>query len=134
MKWTVAQERSLFDNAHLGARQCRDIILADFDVWRTVEATRRHAYRIGVSMAEWGICSNCGHGAQINATSGFCPLCDTRRKIEREMRYSEELDRLTKEANRKLSSIRRSNSRASKRLGISRKVLSQICHFAGQRG
>lgn len=80
MRWTVEQERILFEFGNLGAEYCARLIARRFRIFRTPEATQRHASRIGAPMAIHETCPQCGTVAKkLNKVSGLCPKCNNRR-------------------------------------------------------
>jgi len=68
------------ENSSLGAKACRDLIFEQTGVWREVEAVKKHASRIGVSLKSFEICPECGVLVKrLNKTSGLCPICSERK-------------------------------------------------------
>lgn len=80
MRWTVEQERVLFEYGSRGAQFCAELIARRFRVYRTAEATKRHASRIGIPMTIYATCPHCGKVAKkLNKNSGLCPTCNAHR-------------------------------------------------------
>ena len=73
--WSAEQNLVLYENAKLGAKACRDILYKELGVRRTVEATRKHMQRLGISTKrEVNPCPLCGSMLNIEK-SGYCSKC-----------------------------------------------------------
>lgn len=85
MRWTSEQESMLVENAQKGAKFCRDEIAREFGVKRSVEATRRHANRLGVVTMVITICPHCGRPARkLNRRSGLCKTCNIKELAQKQ--------------------------------------------------
>lgn len=77
MRWTFEQEEILRIHGHRGAEFCRDLIARKFGVWRTVEATQRHASRIKAPLVVYQICPVCGRAERkLHRKTGVCEACN----------------------------------------------------------
>lgn len=129
-RWTKDQDVILEEFGNLGAEACRGIIYQQTGVMRTVDATERHAYRIGVSCFQCEICPRCGkHDKKLNEKTGLCRACnelqraeDQRRlniRIYREIRNLENGTDYEYKANkRRNAAIRQENSRLCRKHGL----------------
>lgn len=96
MRWTPEQEALLRIYGNRGPEYCRNLIFKKFGVYRTVEATKRHASRIKASMTRYETCPECGRiKKKLNARTGICEACNYerlwRKSIEKEQRIREQL-------------------------------------------
>jgi len=81
--WTKDQNELLKECSHLGFEACRDLIYQRFGVRRSVEATKRQAYRIGASTVRYVVCPECGRkAARLNYETGLCKACNERYRAE----------------------------------------------------
>lgn len=129
-RWTTDQEAILGEFGHLGAEACREIIYQRTGVRRTVDATWRHASRIGASCFKYVTCPRCGrHGKKLNEETGLCRACnelqrseDQRRlnvQIYREIRNMENGTDYEYNVNkRRHDAIRQANSRLCRKHGL----------------
>ena len=98
MKWTIAQENILRLYGHRGVKFCRDYIHKVFGVYRSIEATQRHASRIKALMIVYEICPECGRAAKkLNRNTGVCEACNYERlwkeQVEEEQRIIRDLQK-----------------------------------------
>jgi hypothetical protein len=92
--WTTAQEDALRANASLGARACKEVIKELFGVDRDVGAVSRHASRIGVSLAKFETCPECGAREQVlTIATGLCKACTMERKAQKELTLKDQMRR-----------------------------------------
>lgn len=84
MRWTEEQESLLVENADKGAKKCRDLIALKCGVSRSVEATRRHGNRLGLTLIEITRCPHCGRAAKLNKRSGLCMTCNVKELRQRQ--------------------------------------------------
>ena len=130
MRWTVEQESILFEYGSLGAQHCARIIAQRFRIYRSAEATQRHAYRIGAPMAIHETCPQCGKvSKKLNRKSGLCPTCNTRnlwrqavqeeQEIIKKMLKGGEEDEATQFEQRRYAAQRQKNSRLKRSCGDS---------------
>lgn len=83
---------------HRGAEYCRNLIFKQFGVYRSVQATQRHASRISAPMLQYQTCPVCGRVARkLNRNTGICEACNFdrlwREQVEEERRIREYLAR-----------------------------------------
>jgi hypothetical protein len=82
--WTTRQEELLKAYARQGAAAAAEAIWRETGVRRSAEATRRHAYRIGVSTERLETCPACGRSVKaLSPATGYCKGCTARRMAER---------------------------------------------------
>ena len=121
--WTSGQEEMLRANAHMGARMCRDLIYEEYGIYREIEATKRHALRIGVSLRKYEICPKCGgRSLEVEQATGFCKVCFMKSKVRQEKALQQQMRReaLRKEnheyseARRQYLTLQRANQRFAK--------------------
>lgn len=125
----MEQERILFEYGSHGAKYCAEIIARRFHVFRSAEATQRHAYRIGAPMVVYETCNECGRTVKrLNRLSGLCPVCNAHKlwleAVEEERRIIEKLgggedDEAYKREKRRYDAQRRKNARLRERCGDS---------------
>lgn len=122
--WTVEQEQVLRDYGSLGAERCREIIGEECGIWRSVDATQRHAYRIGADITSWEVCPHCGRRVKrLSDRDGLCPICVQREAAEQHRRYyqwllDEESRREFEEAKREHERVRKQSSGYAKKHGL----------------
>lgn len=130
MRWTMEQERILFEYGNRGPHYCAQLIARRFRVHRTPEATQRHASRIGAPMAIHETCNHCGRVTKkLNRISGLCPTCNEHRlwleAVEEEQAIIEKLrkggedDAAYKREKRRYDAQRQKNSRLKRQCGDS---------------
>lgn len=98
MRWTPDQEQILYIHGHRGPEYCRNLIYKVFGVYRSVEATKRHASRINASMTIYQTCPVCGRvERKLNRNSGICEVCNYellwREQVKEEQRIREQLSK-----------------------------------------
>lgn len=139
MRWTVEQERILFEHGNRGAKYCAELIARRYHVRRTPEATRRHAYRIGIPMAIYETCHECGRAVKkLNRRSGLCPPChahklwlaavEEEQEIITNLRKGGEDDAAYKREKRRYDAQRQKNSRLRKQCGDSVGLSTEMSH------
>lgn len=127
MRWTFEQEQILHTYGHRGAEYCRNLIFKTFKVYRSVEATKRHAARIHASMTRYQTCPVCGRiERKLNRNTGMCQVCNYeilwRKEIEKEQAIRNEFmkggsnDEGAK-AKKRYKAQQRKNERLRKRYG-----------------
>lgn len=120
-KWTPEQCEVLYQCSQLGAKSCRDLIRKQCGANHTVEAVRKQANRLGLSVKkDPNPCPNCGSTEGIQA-SGFCRKCHYDFLIARQHRYRERLEaevEAGKKAKREYDRVRQENARFAKENGL----------------
>lgn len=92
MKWTKEQDEILMECGNHGPDECAEIIYARTGRRHTVEAVRRHAYRIGASLVVYSICPGCGKkAAKVNKHDGLCRTCHERELAQEQRRINSKL-------------------------------------------
>lgn len=92
MRWTHEQEDMLVENANRGAEFCRDLIASQFGIHRSVEATRRHANRLGVITLKIDTCPHCGQPTRkLNKLTGLCATCNMKELAQKQHARNTEL-------------------------------------------
>ena len=129
-RWDDVQDAILREFCHMGAEACRDIIGQRTGIVRSVDATWRHANRIGASCFQFAICPRCGRKAKrLMPETGLCKACNELHRAEEQRRFN---IRLSKEINmlekgidyeyvankRRHDAIRQENSRLCRRHGL----------------
>lgn len=126
--WTAEQESILVKNSNRGAEFCRDLIEDQYGIKRTIEATRKHANRLGLTLRKVTVCPHCGRGARLNRLSGLCPTCNMVELKEKQKQINSELISQMKNDERKpndtfvkaqkeYDALRQSNRRLRSRIG-----------------
>lgn len=86
MRWTRDQEQILRDHGNHGPEYCRNLIYKRFGILRSVEATQRHASRIGAAMFQYQSCPRCGRVVKrLNQKSGLCEVCNYERLFQEQL-------------------------------------------------
>ena len=92
-RWTAEQDEILLENGHRGAEWCAAEIARTFHVRRSVDATRRHGNRIGVSWIAYEVCPECGKPMlKVPKQTGMCRDCNIRRLRDRAKRAYEQAE------------------------------------------
>ena len=80
--WTGEQVCILITNASRGADAVAEE-LARAGYARSVSAVQRTAARMGVSLARWDVCLECGDALPADMVpEGICPACKARKRYE----------------------------------------------------
>lgn len=143
--WSSGQNRILQENGNLGARKCRDLIHKQYGIYRSVEATERHAYRIGVSVMRYQTCPGCGRPVRkLNTYSGYCQACHYKQKAQEEREFNIKLHRElsgrkngddSHEYKKAYDALRQENSRLCRHNNLPNKQqrkCRKICQSAGK--
>lgn len=124
-KWTPEQNQLLHECAQLGAKKCRDLLRQQCNVNRSVEAVRRHANRIQLSMRKApNPCPQCGSTERIQS-DGFCEKCHYDFLIAEQYAYADaqkkkatrDHEEASKRAKREYNRIRKEKEREAKENG-----------------
>lgn len=92
-RWTPEQDEILLENGNRGAAWCAQEIARTCHVRRSVEATRRHGNRIGVSWIAYEVCPECGKPMlKVPKTLGMCRDCNMRRLRDNAKRRYEQAE------------------------------------------
>ncbi|ANE22433.1 hypothetical protein AAY81_04075 [Denitrobacterium detoxificans] len=78
MRWTTEQDDALRAAASTGAAGARTRIFVECGVLHTEEAVIRRASRLGVSLARYEICPECGRKVPKLDRDGRCRVCHKR--------------------------------------------------------
>ncbi len=97
MNWTFEQEQILREYGNLGAEECRKMIFRRTGVLRSVESTKRHAYRIGAPLIKYEICPSCGRKVRKLKPSGLCTVCNERYLAQKQRELVSKLEQQLKE-------------------------------------
>ena len=92
-RWSRRQDEVLWEHGHEGAEACAAIIESRFGVARTVEAVRRHAYRIGAPIFAYEVCPECGGKVDHLGRDGTCYRCSMRKLAEAQRRRNDAIRR-----------------------------------------
>lgn len=113
-------------HGHRGAEYCRNLIYKAYGVYRSVEATERHANRIKASMTVYQTCPECGRIVRkLNRYSGSCEACNYERlwrgQVEEQEKILKQLQKggerhAIDTARRKYDAERQKNCRLRKKL------------------
>ncbi len=126
--WDDEQDALLRQFGHLGAEACREIIYRRTGVARSVDATERHANRIGASLVRYETCPQCGRKVErLNKCTGLCKTCNERHLLEGQRRHNIRLLREVRRRQedgeyeryaREHATVRQENSRLAREHGL----------------
>jgi len=128
--WTSEQNAILKECSHLGFEACRDLIYQRYGVKRSIEATKRQAYRIGASTVRYEVCPECGRKVvRLNSETGLCKACNERFRAEEQRLLNVQIIKEIRSIEngsdyeyivnkRRHDSIRQENSRLCRRHGL----------------
>ena len=91
MRWTEAQEQVLFDYGYFGVAECRRILHREHGVKRSEAAIQAHASRIGASLRECHICTQCGTVVPKVCTDGLCRVCHQKQLNQKQRQMHQRL-------------------------------------------
>ncbi|MCI8469321.1 MAG: hypothetical protein HFJ75_07560 [Eggerthellaceae bacterium] len=129
----------LFDHGNKGARWCRDEIARVTGISRSVEATERHANRIGAPMVVYEVCPVCGRATRVMPYKGMCRACNYERLYKEQAAFATQIkaeilkggesdaERVNR---RKYNALRGQNGRACKEHGLPTYRETKCVHLA----
>ena len=91
MRWTVEQDKVLYEYGSLGAEECKRILHKKFNVNRSIGAIKVRASRIGASLFIYSVCPRCGSKAATLMPSGLCRLCHQRELVDNQREANSKL-------------------------------------------
>lgn len=91
MDWTDEQDQVLFDYGYFGVAECKRILHKTLGVSRSESAIQSRASRLGISLRECHVCTECGSVVAKVNRDGICKVCRQRSLNEKQRQIHSDL-------------------------------------------